>query len=269
MGGITDVVVVRLPRRKWVRAWLVLPVAVLLVLALTGFALQMAHKGNSGKYSRHTLGSDRWYDLYVPASVSPEPQVWLVLHGKGSSPEKAEKNYAISRMADRHGFVVAYPAGTGVEGDRTWNAGTCCGMPVTHHVDDVAFLDRVVADVRMRVPTAQASGLRLVGGSSGEMMAIRYACVRPDQVYGVGGAMGAFVAPACSPNPAWKIYDAHGSRDSVVPFDGGYSELLHMTFEPVRSLAKHFPGASVRIREWDGGHTWPPFAGEEIYDYLR
>lgn len=42
-------------------------------------------------------------------------------------------------MADREGFVVVYPDGTGRGPFLTWNAGTCCVGSVVRRVDDVGF----------------------------------------------------------------------------------------------------------------------------------
>jgi len=33
-----------------------------------------------------------------------------------------------------------------------WNAGQCCGLPVTRHIDDVGFLLKVISDVAARTP---------------------------------------------------------------------------------------------------------------------
>ena len=47
----------------------------------------------------------------------------------------------LSEKADKEGFIVVYPNGTGrMERMLTWNAGTCCGCG-PRNVDDVGFVD--------------------------------------------------------------------------------------------------------------------------------
>ena len=79
---------------------------------------------------------DRTYLLYRPASLSqqvPAPLV-VVLHGGYGSGSQAERSYHWDALADRQGFVVAYPDGIG----RSWNAGgICCGPALRDNVDDV------------------------------------------------------------------------------------------------------------------------------------
>src|SRR4030042_1046173 len=101
--------------------------------------------------TRHTLihgGLNRSYLLYVPAAVDwskPVPLVF-VLHGGTGNAESAVRMSGFHAVADRHGFLVAYPNGTNRLGDDillTWNGGACCGYASDHDVDDVGFLRAV------------------------------------------------------------------------------------------------------------------------------
>ena len=69
------------------------------------------------------------------------------MHPLGGSAAKFERASGLDRRAAAAGAVVVYPDGLG----QSWDAGTCCGYAVRHHVDDVRFLTRVVADVERRV----------------------------------------------------------------------------------------------------------------------
>ena len=59
----------------------------------------------------------------------------------------------MDRLADREGFVVVYPNGSGLLRARllTWNAGGCCGYAMRADVDDVGFVRALLDDLAARV----------------------------------------------------------------------------------------------------------------------
>ncbi|PYM23809.1 MAG: hypothetical protein DMD78_10935 [Candidatus Rokuibacteriota bacterium] len=84
----------------------------------------------SGDHDRK-LGK-RTYIVHVPrdaAARAPLPVV-VAFHGGGGNATGFAKYAGLDRVADREGFVVVYPDGTGRLGRRllTWNAGDCCGQ---------------------------------------------------------------------------------------------------------------------------------------------
>jgi len=77
----------------------------------------------------------------------------LALHGAFGTAGTMERQSGFSELADREGFVVAYPNGIGLFGHlQHWNAGHCCGRAEMDRVDDVGFLRYVIRDVSSRVP---------------------------------------------------------------------------------------------------------------------
>ena len=84
----------------------------------------------SGDHDRK-LGK-RTYIVHVPrdaAARAPLPVV-VAFHGGGGNATGFAKYAGLDRVADREGFVVVNPDGTGRLGRRllTWNAGDCCGQ---------------------------------------------------------------------------------------------------------------------------------------------
>jgi polyhydroxybutyrate depolymerase len=74
-----------------------------------------------------------------------------------------ELQSGMDNSADQDGYLVAYPNGTRISTVLTpdpvakqaqygWNAGQCCGLPVTKKVDDVGFLLKVISDIAARTP---------------------------------------------------------------------------------------------------------------------
>ncbi|MCW6003992.1 polyhydroxybutyrate depolymerase [Micromonospora sp. CPCC 205371] len=115
----------------------------------------------------HTLylnwqGVERTYEVHAPASYRPQAAVPLViaLHGRPSSAAQLRRTTGLDAVADREGFLIAYPNGI----DGRWNALGCCG-----ETDDVGFLRAVVdhlvktwgADPRRTYATGFSDGARM------------------------------------------------------------------------------------------------------------
>ena len=169
-------------------------------------------------------GRDRRYHLHVPArsaNVAAMPLV-VVLHGGGGNGEGVARSTRFAELADREGFVVAFPDGTGPLRHRllTWNSG---GLPVyaaDHRIDDTAFLREVVTDIARRV-AIDHERIYAVGHSNGGMMCHRLAREAADVFAGiavVAGAMNFTAADAASPI---GVLIVHGTEDQNVRYTGG------------------------------------------------
>jgi polyhydroxybutyrate depolymerase len=100
-------------------------------------------------------GVTRTYTVHIPPRVSegrPLPVV-LAFHGGGGTASGFKAYADLDALADREGFVVVYPDGTGRLGRRllTWNAGGCCGYAAAQSVDDVGFALAALRDVARNV----------------------------------------------------------------------------------------------------------------------
>ena len=161
-------------------------------------------------------GVARHYRMFVPSGpLAARRALLLVLHPLGGSAARFERQSGLDRRAQAAGAVVAYADGLG----HSWDAGTCCGYAVRHHVDDVRFLVRVVADIERRVPIDPAR-IAVTGFSNGALMSYRLACERPD-LFGVAVAVaGDAIGPRCNPALPVALLHVHGVRDSVIPLSG-------------------------------------------------
>jgi polyhydroxybutyrate depolymerase len=159
----------------------------------------------------------RSFRLYRPASVAsgkPAPLV-VVLHGGFGSAGQAEQSYGWDDLADRHGFLVAYPDGVG----RSWNAGWCCGAAHTHEVDDVGFVEGLVAELSAG-DGVDPRRVFAAGVSNGGMLAYRIACESPGLLAAIGVVAATMVCDCLQPGPV-SLLHIHGLEDRSVPFRGG------------------------------------------------
>ena len=106
-----------------------------------------APTGRVERFSLKVGERDRTYSLYVPSNVVPERPLLLVLHGAFSdgSAMRADTEFVFDRLADKHGFVVAYP-------DALMQAWNDCRKELAaparqQNDDDVSFLRRLIAAV--------------------------------------------------------------------------------------------------------------------------
>ena len=267
----------------WTRRRVLLGALVLLVLGASSVApLAGARTGSTGGArpgglpgaadTRVVMRDGRAYVLHVPPALRRDPRLsqgvpaMLVLHGLESNPADAADSTGLSRLADRDGALVVYPEGV----RESFNAGYCCGPAVTHQVDDVAFLVRVVQDLRRR----GAGRVSVVGFSNGGMMAYRLGCERPGLV-DTGGVMGGTLEiPRC--DGRIRALHLHGDRDTAVPFEGDdASERLGTFLRDVRTIVAASPGSSITVRRlerWE--HRWqqqghPVDASEEFWAFAR
>ncbi len=229
--------------------------------------------------------SARDYLLHVPQNYDKR-KAWplvLVLHGAFSTAKAMEAGSGYSALADREGFVVAYPNGIGLFGFlQHWNAGHCCGLAEMDHVDDSEFLRCVIRDVSNELHIDQQR-IYVVGHSNGAMLAYRFASENCESIAGVGivaGSIGSSkgrkgatrrIGPPELPVPLIAV---HGREDRSVPFKGGPGlrsggRRYVSVVESVRLWARYCGCASVpevrddpqggqRIMAWrdDAGGTW-------------
>ena len=228
----------------------------------------------------------RRYIVYTPPSYATQSQkafpVVMNFHGGGMSMAEQMLYTQMNRSADRHGFIVVYPAG--IKAD--WNVGF--EMSYLEGTDDIGFTQALLAklkrDYRIDGERVYATGL-----SRGGFFTFRIAAELPH----LFAAIASVGAPIPEPVTRHHAKPAkigmlliHGTADKVVDYGGKPGEYLsaEASFDywlkqnganaaaPTRRTLnadlsdgtevtwfEHGSGlqSTALITVKDGGHTWP------------
>ena len=253
-----------------------------LALSRSLLALQVGLSPGNHKLSLHVGDRTRRYIVHVPPRESPGvgrllPLV-LSFHGGGGTAKGMQDYARTDALADREGFLVVYPDGTGRWGRRllTWNAGSCCGYAFTHHVDDVAFVRALLDDLARRTPL-DTRRVYATGLSNGAMMAYRLAAEAGDRIAAIAPVAGGMVVDSIrSPRPV-PILHMHSVDDPRALYGGGLgppfpftnSRVMHPKMDSVIARWAAFDGCAAppRVGETLHGRTGSPSAAHTATPY--
>ena len=132
--------------------------------------------------------------------------------------------------ADANGYLAVYPDGTRISKVLTpdpvakqaqygWNAGECCGLPVTRKINDVGFLEKVIADVAARTPV-DLRRVYMTGISNGGMMAYAFAAEASSHVAAIASISGQVELPVIHPSRPVPTMEFHSVNDPIAKFAG-------------------------------------------------
>ncbi len=186
-------------------------------------------------------GLQRSYVVHAPGG--PANGLVINLHGAGMSGQQQADLTDYNSVADRYGFVVAYPNGI----DSTWADGRGASLPDRQGVDDVGFLATLIERLS-RDYGIPPGHVFVTGMSAGAFMANRLVCDRADLVTAiapVAGTLGAGVP--CAPSRPVSVMAVHGTADPVVPYGGGVMNGRGGTSDILSA-----PAMAERWRQLDG-----------------
>ena len=214
-------------------------------------------------------GRERRYLVHVPPAAAGAPAVVLNFHGGGGEARSHQKYVRMDVLADREGFIVVYPFGTGRLKDKllTWNAGTCCGSAARDKVDDVAFVRALLDDLAART-TYDRARVYATGLSNGAMMVYRLAAELPDRIAAIAPVAGAMAVRDFAPRRPIPIMHIHSVDDPRALYYGGLgppfpfttARVLHAPVESTISQWVEFDGCGKTPeerdrREWRAGKS--------------
>jgi polyhydroxybutyrate depolymerase len=156
-------------------------------------------------------GRNRDYRIHIPPQAAAGKPLPLVINMAGAT-QNGQIEEILSNMdpnADENGYIAVYPDGTRISKVLTpdpvakqaqygWNAGECCGLPVTKKINDVGFLEKVIADVAARTPV-DLRRVYMTGISNGGMMAYAFAAEASTHVAAIASISGQVEIPVIHP----------------------------------------------------------------------
>lgn len=164
----------------------------------------------------------RTYLVHVPKGYDPkEPTpVVLALHGAAMNGPMMVWFTGLNTTADKSGFIVVYPSGTGTGPFLTWNAGGFKGKMAEGKADDVAFVGRLLDDLSTVIKVDEKR-VYACGMSNGGMMCYRLAAELSDRIAAVAPVAGTIAIDESKPKRPVPILHFHGTKDTFVPFENG------------------------------------------------
>lgn len=201
-----------------------------------GSTQESGERPPAGTDSRSFSHGDRKrsYRLHMPPTDSTEPlPLVVVLHGAGANGRIMEGMSGFNAVADKHGFIVAYPdgvasiwrfwerlEGVGQQLESLSPEGSKNGAP--RGIDDIGFLE-VLIDRLVDEGLADPRRIYMTGISNGAYMTNRVVCEFGDKIAAVAPIAGTLPKGVTDkigpPRPIPCLY-MHGTADRIVGIDG-------------------------------------------------
>ncbi len=220
------------------------------------------------KLDMRVMGLRRYYLVHVPINydLKKKAPLVLVIHGAFSTPEQMEEQSGFSELADREGFLVAYPSGAyGILGFlKHWNAGHCCGKAAGDGIDDVGFLVDVIKEISDQFEVDDTR-IYMAGFSNGGMLTYRFAAEQTDMLAAAATLAGALGGKATSDSPIWIVPEPakplpmiifHASDDPAVPYKGGVSPAKEASRNKLDKIALRFGSYLAAAIEQNRRRSW-------------
>ena len=227
-------------RRHRSTLWLIwLMLTCMLLLAGQAEAGNRRHKL---KYQNLT----RYYFVHIPPQHEGRYALVINLHGGGGQGRGQEEFSEMDKTADKFGFFVVYPNGSGKMRDRllTWNAGSCCGYAHEHAIDDVGFINRLL-DVMLKSYPIDPRRVYVTGMSNGAMMAYYLAEKLPDRIAAIAPVAGGRIPDTSQPLKPMPVMHFHSVDDPRALYHGGLGPPFPFTNKQVQH-----PDIDAMLGEW-------------------
>ena len=172
-------------------------------------------------------GETREYILHVPPSYDPNRPTPLVItiHGASIWPAAQQALSQWDRVADREGFIVAYPGGRSGRGPRHFGA------------DDVTFIADVIESIQ-RTHNIDRARIYANGLSNGGGLSFLLSCTMPDRIAAVGlvAAAHLFEWRLCKDLRPVPMIAFHGTADDAALYEGGRSWVVSIPFPSIPNV---------------------------------
>jgi len=173
-------------------------------------------------------GAMRTYHIYLPPGFSkkkPAPMV-LALHGGGGQGRnfvRGTSDGTLINAADKRGVVLVFPEGI----DRRWNDGRRGNFGSAKRYNDVGFLSAMIDRMVQRYGIDKRR-VYTTGISNGGFMSVRLAMDLSHKIAAVAPVTAQLSVAIKDKRPKHpiSIMIVNGTKDPLVPYDGGHIRLF-------------------------------------------
>ena len=189
-------------------------------------------------------GVHRSYILHIPPQYDSKKKLPLVLlfHGGGGNARQALASYGMAKTADKEGFILVAPNGSGRFKNRflTWNVTFGFGYAKRNNTDDIGFVTKLISklqsELRIDPKRIFATGISnggflchfLAAHLSGKIAAIAPIAA---SIGGKESSEADFILPPVPKHPV-SVIAFNGLMDKHIPYSGGIQK-KHATRKPI------------------------------------
>jgi len=203
---------------------------------------QMVGTGTTLNSTMSWDGITRYYQIFLPTVLPPNPSMLLMLHGTSFEIPPANpttENWGWQSLADEFGFILVQPASTYNPNSGQWNwnayfmdaafaggeAGTCSEPPATGCPDDAGFLRKLILNLTTQYKV-NPEAVFVSGFSSGAQMTERVGAEISDLVAAIAPTSGELEGQQSAPPPVLvpggaaapiSVQEWQGTLDTELP----------------------------------------------------
>ncbi|MDA0661154.1 MAG: prolyl oligopeptidase family serine peptidase [Planctomycetota bacterium] len=272
---------------------LLLVILGILIVGLLAYRRREESDWWTGRRTLNVDGLRRKYILDVPSDLRPNSPLVMVFHGYTGSATEVRQQVGLTRLAQEHGFVVAYPDGTqDAKDSRFFQVGYAF-----HHdqeVDDVRFVRQLAAHLVQEFHLDERAVFATGFSNGGDFCYLLASQPKPfvRAVAPVAGTMMAAWGKELLPQARISVLAVNAKDDAITRWDGDlehrdiwgpYFGVEAVVDFWVQGLALEQASTqqltqNIRLRAWTtavddaevsqyefskGGHSWPGHLGNE------
>lgn len=184
---------------------------------------------NTKSYKLITVNHHKYpYLIHIPPQYKANKPIPLVIafHGAGGNPKSVEEMTSLSQKADKEGFIVVYPGGTGFLSSNkmvlTWEISNKFQSPKDKNVQ---YINSLILKLQSEF-NINSKKIYVTGFSNGAALAYNVGYELSDKIAAVGIVSGFFNPEKIIATKPIPIVIFHGTKDRNISYKGGSPKKL-------------------------------------------